>query len=110
MAELSAAGFESASVRPFGVKKYEALGVCEWHETIEPALLKKLLGAQNPEARAYAAGTLARVFGLSSSFWLVMALGWIIFYLGVLLTGKRRAPAPSDAVQPATRKESTATI
>jgi hypothetical protein len=38
-----------------------------------------------------AAGTLARVFGLSSSFWLVMALGWIIFYLGVLLTSKRKA-------------------
>lgn len=37
-----------------------------------------------------AAGTLARAFGLSSSFWLVMALGWIIFYLGVLLTGRRR--------------------
>jgi len=39
---------------------YEALGVCEWHETPEPALLKKVLGAQNAEARAYAAGTLAR--------------------------------------------------
>ncbi len=37
-----------------------------------------------------AAGTLARAFGLNSSFWLIMALGWIIFYLGVLLTGKRR--------------------
>lgn len=37
-----------------------------------------------------AAGTLARVFGLASSFWLIMALGWIIFYLGVLLTSKRR--------------------
>lgn len=37
-----------------------------------------------------AAGTLARVFGLSSSFWLIMALGWIIFYWGVLLTGKRK--------------------
>lgn len=37
-----------------------------------------------------AAGTLARGFGLSSSFWLIMALGWIIFYWGVLLTGKRK--------------------
>lgn len=36
-----------------------------------------------------AAGTLARAFGLSSSFWLIMALGWIIFYLGVILTSKR---------------------
>jgi hypothetical protein len=38
-----------------------------------------------------AAGTLARASGLSSGFWLVMALGWIVFYLGVLLTGKRRS-------------------
>jgi hypothetical protein len=37
-----------------------------------------------------AAGTLSRVFGLSSSFWLIMALGWIVFYLGVLLTGQRK--------------------
>lgn len=37
-----------------------------------------------------AAGTLARLFGLSSGFWLIMALGWIIFYLGVLLTGQRK--------------------
>lgn len=36
------------------------------------------------------AGTLARAFGLSSSFWLIMALGWIIFYFGVLLTGRRK--------------------
>lgn len=35
------------------------------------------------------AGTTARAFGLSSSFWLIMALGWIIFYLGVLLTSRR---------------------
>jgi len=40
-----------------------------------------------------AAGTLARAFGLSSSFWLIMALGWIVFYLGVLFTGKRRRSA-----------------
>jgi hypothetical protein len=37
-----------------------------------------------------AAGTLSRIFGLNSSFWLVMAFGWIIFYLGVLLTGRRK--------------------
>jgi len=36
-----------------------------------------------------AAGTLARAAGLSSGFWLIMALGWFIFYLGVLLIGKR---------------------
>ena len=37
-----------------------------------------------------AAGSLARAFGLSSSFWLIMALGWIIFYAGVLLTSQRK--------------------
>jgi hypothetical protein len=37
-----------------------------------------------------AAGTLSRLFGLSSSFWLVMAVGWFIFYLGVLLIGRRK--------------------
>ncbi len=37
-----------------------------------------------------AAGTASRLFGLSSSFWLVMASGWIIFYLGVLLTARRK--------------------
>ncbi len=36
-----------------------------------------------------AAGTLSRAFNLSSSFWLIMAIGWIIFYAGVLLTGRR---------------------
>jgi hypothetical protein len=57
-----------------------------------------------------AAGTLARVFGLASSFWLVMALGWIIFYLGVLLTSKRRATTSNEPAQATTRKKSTATI
>lgn len=43
------------------------------------------------------AGTLARAFGLSSSFWLIMALGWTIFYLGVLLTSRRkRAISPPE--------------
>ncbi|HEY3991432.1 MAG TPA: hypothetical protein VGM01_01010 [Ktedonobacteraceae bacterium] len=57
-----------------------------------------------------AAGTLARVFGLSSSFWLVMALGWIIFYLGVLLTSKRKTVVPSAAAQSTAPQKSTATI
>ncbi len=35
------------------------------------------------------AGSLARIFGLESSFWLVMALGWIILFAGVLLTARR---------------------
>ena len=37
-----------------------------------------------------AAGTLARAFGISSGFWLIMALGWIIFYLGVLMASQRK--------------------
>jgi hypothetical protein len=50
-----------------------------------------------------AAGTASRLFGLSSSFWLIMALGWIVFYLGVLLTGRRKRmliPTPAEP-QPA---------
>lgn len=35
------------------------------------------------------AGTLARVLGLQSTFWVIMALGWIVFYVGVLLTSRR---------------------
>lgn len=36
-----------------------------------------------------AAGTLARFFGVESTFWLVMAVGWIIFFVGVILTSRR---------------------
>ncbi|MEO6742656.1 MAG: PVC-type heme-binding CxxCH protein [Chthoniobacteraceae bacterium] len=39
---------------------YEALGVFEWHEAPEPALLARLLSAAEPGARAYAAGVAAR--------------------------------------------------
>jgi hypothetical protein len=45
-----------------------------------------------------AAGSFARFLGLNSTFWLFMALGWLVFFLGVLLTGHRapqRAPAPA---------------
>jgi hypothetical protein len=42
------------------------------------------------------AGTLARFFGVESTFWLVMAVGWIVFFVGVLLTGRRsRAVVPA---------------
>ena len=57
-----------------------------------------------------AAGTLARVFGLSSSFWLVMALGWIIFYLGVLLTSKRRASATNELAPVSAQKKSVTAV
>jgi len=36
-----------------------------------------------------AAGTLARFFGVENTFWLVMAAGWIVFFVGVLLTSRR---------------------
>ncbi len=39
------------------------------------------------------AGTLARFFGVESTFWLVMAVGWIVFFVGVLLTGRRARTA-----------------
>ena len=39
-----------------------------------------------------AAGTFARLFGLASSFWLIMASGWIVFFIGVILTGRRAVP------------------
>ena len=39
---------------------YEALGIFEWHESPEPALLARLLGAAKPDVRAYAAGVAAR--------------------------------------------------
>lgn len=38
----------------------QALGVFEAHETVEVPLLKRALAAKSPEARAYAAATLAR--------------------------------------------------
>ena len=35
------------------------------------------------------AGSLARFLGLQSTFWLIMAVGWIVFFIGVLLTSRR---------------------
>jgi hypothetical protein len=56
-----------------------------------------------------AAGTLARAFGLASSFWLIMALGWIIFYLGVLMTSRRKRVMKTD-VQPVESQKSASSI
>jgi putative heme-binding domain-containing protein len=39
---------------------FEAIALCESHEIIEPALLKRLLVAKEPDARTYAAGVVAR--------------------------------------------------
>jgi hypothetical protein len=51
------------------------------------------------------AGSLARFFGVESTFWLVMAVGWIILFLGVLLASRRSrtttmAPASSHIASP----------
>jgi hypothetical protein len=35
------------------------------------------------------AGTLAGIFGVESTFWLFMALGWIILFTGALLASRR---------------------
>ena len=56
-----------------------------------------------------AAGSLARAFGLSGSFWLIMALGWIIFYCGVLLTSKRKAVV-TQATSATTNQKSASAI
>jgi hypothetical protein len=51
-----------------------------------------------------AAGSLARFLGLQSTFWLIMALGWIILFAGVLLTGRR--PRISSAAAPSSQTQS----
>jgi hypothetical protein len=45
------------------------------------------------------AGSSARGGLLVNSFWLVMTLGWIAFYAGVILIGRRRAAAAPPASQ-----------
>ncbi|GAC1406374.1 MAG: hypothetical protein NVSMB49_25970 [Ktedonobacteraceae bacterium] len=35
------------------------------------------------------AGTVARTLGIESGFWILMALGWIVFFVGVLLASRR---------------------
>lgn len=39
------------------------------------------------------AGSLARFLGIQSTFWLIMALGWIILFGGVLLANRRSSQA-----------------
>lgn len=41
------------------------------------------------------AGTNARAFGLSGTFWLIMSSGWIVFFAGVLLASRRSATSKS---------------
>ena len=40
-----------------------------------------------------AAGSLARFFGLQSSFWIIQAFGWTVFFAGVLIASRRPASA-----------------
>jgi hypothetical protein len=40
-----------------------------------------------------AAGSLARFFGLQSSFWIIQTLGWTVFFAGVLLASRRPVTA-----------------
>ena len=42
------------------------------------------------------AGSTARFFSLQGSFWLVMALGWIVFFTGVLLASRRSVKISSE--------------
>lgn len=56
-----------------------------------------------------AAGTLARAFGLASSFWLIMALGWLVFYFGVLMTARRKQEI-RQSVQPRQTSKRVASI
>ena len=46
------------------------------------------------------AGSGIRIFGLEGSFWLLMAVGWTAFFVGVLLASRRAAVAgPTQQVQ-----------
>jgi hypothetical protein len=54
-----------------------------------------------------AAGSLARFFGVENVFWLVMALGWVILFIGVLLAS-RRSRATRQAAQPVAQPEQKA--
>jgi len=50
------------------------------------------------------AGTLARFLGVQNTFWLIMAIGWIVLFVGVLLANRRTSPtkaseAPKEVAQ-----------
>ncbi len=51
------------------------------------------------------AGSGLRIFGLEGSFWLIMAVGWTAFFVGVLLASRRAAAVrPAAQVQASTIK------
>jgi len=39
------------------------------------------------------AGSVARILGFESGFWVLMALGWVVFFVGVVLASRRSAPS-----------------
>ncbi|HLG66114.1 MAG TPA: hypothetical protein VKY19_29620 [Ktedonosporobacter sp.] len=45
-----------------------------------------------------AAGTLARLLGVQNTFWLIMAVGWIVLFVGVLLANRRSSSSRSSTV------------
>ena len=48
-----------------------------------------------------AAGSLARFFGLQSSFWIIQAFGWTVFFAGVLIASHRPATATQTSPEKA---------
>ncbi|MBV9708480.1 MAG: hypothetical protein JO125_13835, partial [Chloroflexi bacterium] len=36
-----------------------------------------------------AAGSLARFFNFDIAFWLIMAVGWVVFFIGVVFASRR---------------------
>src|SRR5262249_47424090 len=49
-----------------------------------------------------AAGSFSRFFGLESSFWIIQAVGWTVFFAGVLLASRR--PAAARQVAPGEKR------
>lgn len=82
-----------------GVALYSGLKLARRQSTISGFRASNLLWANVlilvGEMLNALAGSLARFFGLESSFWLVMSLGWVVFFAGVLLTSRRPAAARS---------------
>jgi len=44
------------------------------------------------------AGSMARFLGIQHVFWLIMAVGWLVFFAGVVLTGRRSGRSVRSAV------------
>jgi hypothetical protein len=42
---------------------------------------------------------MARFLGLENTFWLIMAVGWIVFFYGVALTSRRPVASTANNVQ-----------